>query len=144
MKRILILFLVVFIICSLSVPAFASEGEPAGQGESSSGAATVLVPDVNVINEINVPDDDPGVYLGSSVSTYAAYASGSSDLKSVLQQFVGEWDTIVVSHTYQASDGSTYTVNETVPDYPWLCSAALLCLMIFCLFRLGGSILCKT
>ena len=128
----------------LAFPAFASAAPEAGEGESSSGDPAVLVPDVNVYNTVSVPEDDLGTYLGSSVSTFAARSSGGSDLKSVLLQFVGDWDTVVVQHSYQAADGTINTVNETVPDYPWICSVALLVVLIFCLFRLGGSILCKT
>lgn len=140
MKRFCFLFCFLFLLCSLAIPAFAAEE---GEGNSDSASASTVVPDVNVYNEINIPDDGPGVYVGSSVSTYAAY-SGSSGLKGVLIDFVGEWEPVVVEHAYQASDGSLTYVHETQPDYPWLCSAGLLCLMIFCLFRLGGSILCKT
>lgn len=132
MKRFMILLLTFVVAFSLALPAYAS----AGEGESSSGTTVI---------EVALPEDDLGTYIGSSVSTYASYSSGSSaDLKSVLIQFLGEWETVVVEHTYQASDGSINTVQKTQPDYPWLCAAALLCIMIFCLFRLGGSILCKT
>lgn len=132
MKRFAIFLFSFLIVCSLSLPAFASGvGEEAGEEESISEPVIIA------------PVQDPGIYLGSDVSVYAANDPESSDLKSVLQQFLGDWETVVVSHNYQMSDGSIQTVNETVPDYPWLCSAGLLCLMIFCLFRLGGSILCK-
>lgn len=131
MKRFLILLFSLMVVFSLALPAFAAgDSQEAGEGET--------------VSDPVILDPDSGIYLGSDVSVYIASNSGSSDLKSVMQRFLGEWDTIVVSHNYQMADGSIQTVNETVPDYPWICSAGLLCLIIFCLFRLGGSILCKT
>lgn len=136
MKRFLFLFLSLFLISTLILPAYAAE---AGEGET-----VVLVPDVVVNNEVNVTGEELGTYVGSSVFSYSSYSGEESSLKSVLLQFLGDWETVVVQHSYQTSDGSVNTVQETLPDYPWLCSAVLLCIMIFCLFRLGGAILCKT
>ena len=133
MKRFCFLFCFFILVCSLLVPAYAAE-----EGEGSTA------PDVAVYNEVIIPDQDPGVYLGSSVSYAATYSGSDSSLKSVLIDFLGEWQTVVVEHSYETSDGTITTVHETQPDYPWLCAAGLLCLMIFCLFRLGGAVLCKT
>jgi len=140
MKRFLYFFLAVFLAMALILPAYAADS---GEGENSGSSPVVLVPDVNVFNEVIV-SDDPGDYLDSTISTQSSYAAIGSDLKSILLRFLGDYETIIVEHSYQASDGTINTVHESLPDVPWICSAALLCLMIFCLFRLGGSILCKT
>lgn len=133
MKRICLFLCFFLIVFSLTLPAFAAmEVEEVGEGESSSGST------------VPVLYSQPDIYLGSDVTTYASYGSESESLKSALIQFLGEWETVVVSHNYQASDGSVYSVQEAQPDYPWLCSAGLICILVFCLFRLGGSILCKT
>ena len=133
MKRFFLFLCFFLMMFSLALPAFAAtEGEEVGEGESSSGS---IVP---------VIYSQPDTYLGSDVTTYASYGSEPGSLKSVLFQFLGEWETIVVSHNHQTADGTVYSVQESQPDYPWLCSAGLICIMVFCLFRLGGSILCKT
>lgn len=134
MKRIFIFAFTLLLSILLALPAFASGAPEAGEGESFSGSNSVTV-----YNEIY---NDPVTYLGSNVS-YSAFTGAGEGLKGVLLDFLGEWQTVVVEHSYQTSDGSVVVVHDTQPDYAWLCAAALLCLMIFCLFRLGGSILCK-
>lgn len=144
MKRFCFFLLFFLMVFSLVLPAFASaEGEETGEGTSGS-ETTVLVPDVTINNEIHT-GEDLGTYVGTSVYALNPITpSESSGLKAVLLQFLGDWDSIVVEHQYESAQGYTNYVREIQLDYPWLCSAAILAIMIFCLFRLGGAILCKT
>lgn len=147
MKRFLFI-LFSFILClSLTAPAMAAE---AGEGETSteteSSSQTVVVPDVNVYNEVVVEDtsEELGTYVGTSV--YALSPVTSSDatgLKAVLLEFLGDYDAIVIEHAYENTNGYTSYVREIQLDYPWLCSAGILAIMLFCLFRLGGAVLCR-
>lgn len=147
MKRFLFVLFSVILCLSLVAPAMAAE---AGEGESStdteSGSQSVVVPDVNVYNEIVLPDqsEDLGTYVGSTVySLNPVTPDDASGLKAVLLEFLGDWDSIVVEHQYESYNGSVSYVREIQLDYPWLCSAAVLAIMIFCLFRLGGAVLCR-
>lgn len=142
MKKFCFLLCFFLIVFSLALPAFAAEGD--GTGEGSSEDPVILVPDVVIDNKIVLPDNDLGTYVGSKVDIFSSAYSGSNDLKSVLLRFLGSWDTVVVEHSYEDTDGSMNYVHDTIPDYPWLCAAGLLIVIVFCLFRLGGSILCKT
>lgn len=147
MKRLFSILTIFLLICALTLPAFAADPGEAGEGESSSGSETeVLVPEVNVYNEVVVEDgEDLGTYVGTSVYALNPISpSDASGLKAVLLQFLGDWDSIVVEHQYENYNGSYNYVREIQLDYPWLCSAAILAIFIFCLFRLGGAILCKT
>lgn len=142
MKRFLFLFLSVFLVLSLILPAYASE---AGEGDtgSDSSDASVIVPDVTIINEIDTVEE-LGEYVGTTVYALDPVTpSDATGLKAVLLEFLGEWDSIVVEHAYESTNGYTNYVREIQLDYPWLCSAGILAIMLFCLFRLGGSILCR-
>lgn len=134
------LFSVALLSFSLISPALAAD---AGAGEGDT--PDLSTPVVNVYNDITIPDSEElGEYVGTSVySLNPVTPADTSGLKAVLLEFLGDWDSIVIEHAYQSSQGYTNYVREIQLDYPWLCSAALLVVMIFCLFRLGGSILCR-
>lgn len=67
--------------------------------------------------------------------------SDTSGLKSALLGVLGNYDPVVVEYQYSDGDGRTRFLREVQPDYVWLCSCALLALVIYCLFRLGGALL---
>lgn len=140
MKRFVSVLCAVLVVACLCVPAFAAEPD-----SGVSDSQTVLVPDVNVYNEIVVPDgEDLGTYIGTSV--YAMSPVGSEDasgLKAVMLALIGDWDSIVVEHAYQSSQGYTNYVREIQLDYPWLCSCAVFLVVLFCVLRGGFSVLCK-
>lgn len=139
LKKFLFFLFAFLVLCSLSFPAFASAAEEQG----SAGSSSVIVPDVTIINEIDTVED-LGTYVGTSVyAMNPVTPSDTSGLKAVLLEFLGDWDSIVVEHAYQSTNGYTNYVREIQLDYPWLCSAAILAIMIFCLFRLGGAVLCR-
>lgn len=135
MKRILFIAFAICLSLSLCSFAFAS----AGEGETS-----VVVPDVNVFNEIIVPETDDDI-VSSSTSYFVSpvTAADTTGLKSVLLEFLGDWEPVVVETSYTTTSGNVGIDRQIQPDYPWLCSAVLLVVLMFCLFRLGGSVLCR-
>lgn len=133
MKQFFVVLVAVFLALSLSLSSFA-----AGEGVDPSDVTTGDSSGSSAVS------DDLGEYIGTTVySLSPVEASDSSGLKAVLLEFIGPYDAIVVEHAYQGSSGNTSYLREVQPDYVWLCSAALLVVMIFCLFRLGGAILCR-
>lgn len=65
----------------------------------------------------------------------------TTGLKAVIVGLIGNYDTIVTDYTYMSSnDRVTHTI-EVQPDYVFLCSFVMLCLIIYCLFRLGGALI---
>lgn len=71
-------------------------------------------------------------------------ASGANGLKKILLQMFGDYVPIVVQYQYKNNNNSYYTyVVDITPDYIWWASAIIFFLIIFCLFRIGGAILCK-
>lgn len=127
MKKFLIVFTVLVVVFSMSLSAFAVEGEE-------------ITPESPVENVETVEDTlvDTSVYALSPVT-----ADDATGLKAVLLSFVGSYNPVVVEYEYENVDGSTSYVHEVQTDYAWLCSCALLVVIIFCIFKLGGALLCR-
>lgn len=67
--------------------------------------------------------------------------SDTTGLKSALLGFLGSYDPVIVEYEYSDRNGYRNYLREVQPDYVWLCSCALLALVIYCLFRLGGALI---
>ena len=68
--------------------------------------------------------------------------SSTTGLKAALLTVLGHYDPVVVVYEYNiSSSSSSRYVTDTQPDYVWIASAVLLCLVIWCLFKLGGALL---
>lgn len=117
--------------------------------EMSPGGNTVYVltqPDSEVVRDVAptpVSIDDPGVTITDiSLSSVAPVTpSSTSGLKAALLGILGNYDPVIVEYQYQSSQGYNNYLREVQPDYVWLCSAALLALVIYCLFKLGGGLI---
>ena len=117
--------------------------------EVSPGGNTVYVltqPDSEVNNDATVSPvsiDDPGVTITDiSLSAVAPVTpSSTSGLKAALLGILGNYDPVIVEYQYSSGNGYTNYLREVQPDYVWLCSAALLALVIYCLFKLGGGLI---
>lgn len=77
----------------------------------------------------------------SRVSIPPVTSSSTTGLKAALLTVLGNYDPVVVVYQYNTS-GSGYSsyATDIQPDYVWIASAALLCLVIWCLFKLGGAL----
>lgn len=115
----------------------------------SPGGNTVYVlthPDSEVVRDViptPVSIDDPGVTITDiSLSSVAPVTpSSTSGFKAALLGILGNYDPVIVEYQYQSSQGYNNYLREVQPDYVWLCSAALLALVIYCLFKLGGGLI---
>ena len=67
--------------------------------------------------------------------------SDTTGLKSALLGVLGSYDPVIVEYQYSDRNGYTNYLRDVQPDYVWLCSCALLALVIYCLFRLGGALI---
>ena len=78
----------------------------------------------------------------SRVSVPPVTPSSSTGLKAALLTVLGNYDPVVVVYEYNiSSSSSSRYVTDTQPDYVWIASAALLCLVIWSLFKLGGALI---
>lgn len=78
----------------------------------------------------------------SRVSIPPVTPSSTTGLKAALLTVLGNYDPVIVVYQYNTS-GSGYSsyATDIQPDYAWIASAALLCLVIWCLFKLGGALI---
>ena len=78
----------------------------------------------------------------SRVSIPPVTPSSTTGLKAALLTVLGNYDPVVVVYQYNtSSSGYSSYATDIQPDYAWLASAVLLCLVIWCLFKLGGALL---
>lgn len=94
--------------------------------------------EIEVNPELGIED---GTLIGVSVLSVAPITpEDTTGLKSVLLQFIGDYDPIVLEYEYQNANNYSSYLREPYPDYVWFGSLLVLILMIYCLFRLGGAI----
>ena len=112
----------------VSVPTFTLDEVLAALPEST-GSPDVVSEDVVLtgISRVSVPPVTP---------------SSTSGLKAALLTVLGNYDPVVVVYQYNtSSSGYSSYATDIQPDYAWIASAVLLCLVIWCLFKLGGALL---
>ena len=115
-------------LVDVSVPTFTLDEFLAARPEGT-GSADVVSEDVVLtgVSRVSVPPVTP---------------SSTTGLKAALLTVLGNYDPVVVVYEYNiSSSSSSRYVTDTQPDYVWIASAALLCLVIWCLFKLGGALL---
>ena len=115
-------------VVDVSVPTFTLDEVLAALPEST-GSPDVVNEDVVLtgVSRVSVPPVTP---------------SSTTGLKAALLTVLGNYDPVVVVYEYNiSSSSSSRYVTDTQPDYVWIASAALLCLVILCLFKLGGALL---
>ena len=94
------------------------------------------------IGSTDVVSEDVVLTGVSRVSIPPVTPSSTTGLKAALLSVLGNYDPVVVVYQYNTSGSgySSYT-TDIQPDYAWIASAALLCLVIWCLFKLGGALI---
>lgn len=129
-------------------PAFQVDSSGEVPPEVSPGGYTVYVlnqpsvDDSEVVENVGIdPVNDTITDINILTSVAPVTPSDTSGLKAVLLGLLGNYDPVIVEYQYQSSQGYNNYLREVQPDYVWLCSFALLALMIFCIFRLGGALL---
>lgn len=92
--------------------------------------------------EVNPGSDDDMILQSVDVYSVSPITSDSTTgLKSVVLGLIGNYDTIVTDYTYTTNNGYVQHTIEVQPDYVWMGSFLLLCLILYCLFRLGGAMI---
>ena len=115
-------------VVDVSVPTFTLDEVLAALPESA-GNPDVVSEDVVLtgVSRVSIPPVTP---------------SSTTGLKAALLTVLGDYDPVVVVYQYNASSsGYSSYATDIQPDYVWLASAALLCLVIWCLFKLGGALI---
>lgn len=94
---------------------------------------------------LSIVSNDPALVNDNIVSSVRSVVSpvtpsNTQGLKSAIVAVLGNYDPVIVEYQYQSSNGYYSYLREIQPDYVWLCSCAILLVVIFCLFRLLGGI----
>lgn len=101
--------------------------------------ATYLPPDQFLSIE-----DDYSISVLAVQSTPNTPVESSTGLKGILIQLFGPYSPTITQLRYQSNTSTNYTyVNDISPDWPWICSCGVFALVLFCVFRLGGAMLCR-
>ena len=139
---------IVDLLPSLADPAYEVDSSGEVPPEVTPGGNTVYVlsqPSVDkseVVEDVGIdPVNDTITDINILTSVAPVTPSDTNGLKAVLLGLLGNYDPVIVEYQYQSSQGYNNYLREVQPDYVWLCSFALLALMIFCIFRLGGALL---
>lgn len=79
----------------------------------------------------------------SVMSLNPVTSSDANGLKAIVLDLIGDYDAIVVEYEYTNSNGYQSYVREIQYDFPWLCSAAVFGILLYCTLRMGAKILCS-
>lgn len=124
-----------------------ADGELTAEVSSGGNTFYVLTDPGSSDDETYTPapsiDDPDSVITDIAVLTSVAPVtpSDATGLKAALLGILGNYDPVIVEYQYSNSQGYNNYLREVQPDYVWLCSCALLALVIYCLFKLGGGLL---
>lgn len=92
---------------------------------------------------IDVPTTEPFVVSEEVVRSVSPVTpSDSNGFKAVILDLFGDYDTVVTEHRYTSSNGYTSVQVTTEPDYAWMIAAGIFTVVLYCLFRLLGGVLC--
>lgn len=130
MKRCILLFLACFVFV-LSSSLFVLES-----------FATDSVDNTDSTEETHEENQEEIVHEEVSRSISPVTPNDSNGFKKVILQLIGDYETVVTEHRYTNSNGYTSISVSTEPDYSWLCSCAIFLVVLFCIFRLIGGVIC--
>lgn len=140
MRKIISFFVFLCLLFSFVLTAYAAGEEIVEESTEVIDAGT----NVFVQNEIVVADGEDILTGVTVMSLSPVTPSDTNGFKAVLLELLGDYDPVIVEYAYQNTNNNYMSyLREVQPDYVWLCSAAILLVVIYCLFRLGGAILCK-
>lgn len=97
----------------------------------------------------NLSDGVPGDamdYVGYEIMPLYTLDSGTtpvdSGLRSVMRDLIGPYSPVVVQYQYTNGTNTQY-LREILPDYEWMFNFGLFALVLFCVFKMGGALLCR-
>lgn len=137
------------------VPAKSPVAVVSGETDSSVSSDSEVSSGSNPIYVLEAPASSGGanygdltdIPVGASIDNITVTSvspvepSDTTGLKSALLGVLGSYDPVIVEYEYSDRNGYKNYLRDVQPDYVWLCSCALLALVIYCLFRLGGALI---
>ena len=114
-------------------PAGANPGQVVSQNDKD------FTPVINV--NIDNNSEEPQL-IDFTVDTVKVSASQANGFKAVVLSLFGDYEMVTKDYTYQSYSGTVSHSITTEPDYAWMISAAIFTVVLYCLFRLLGGVLC--
>lgn len=127
------LVVMLFALSLLLLPASAS-------GDDVGGVADSLLP---TEAPAAVDAGDMALVETSLLSVAPITPTNTTGLTSLVLSLIGNYDPVVAEHRYENYNGSYSYVREIQPDYPWLVSAGIFALVLWCSLRILGGVICK-
>lgn len=105
----------------------------------------VEVSDIPAPREVVEVVDERLELVESSVYTLSPITpDNTTGLTSLVLSLIGNYDPVIVEYKYQNYNSSSYSyLREVQPDYPWLVSAGIFAIVLFCSLRILGGAICK-
>lgn len=128
-----LLVVIPFVLSLLLLPAGAS-------GDDVGGVVDPLLPSEA---PAALDDGDMALVETSLLSVAPITSADTTGLTSLVLSLIGDYDPVVAEHKYENYNGSYSYVREIQPDYPWLVSAGIFALMLWCSLRILGGVICK-
>lgn len=91
-----------------------------------------------------IKGDDDLILVGLKTENRSVTANDATGLKAVLLSIIGDYDTVITDYTYQSGSSGYYSHSISIErDYAWIWSCILLIVVMYCVFRAIGGIICK-
>lgn len=105
----------------------------------------VEVSDIPAPREVVEVVDERLELVESSVYTLSPITpDNTTGLTSLVLSLIGNYDPVIVEYRYQNYNSTNYSyLREVQPDYPWLVSAGIFAIVLFCSLRILGGAICK-
>lgn len=97
---------------------------------------------IEVINNAQQYLDDSKELISYNEEVLRVSASNTTGFQSIILSLLGDYEPIVKDYEYRNNNNQYYSHSiEIQPDYSWIASAAIFAIVLFCIFRLIGSVL---
>ena len=82
--------------------------------------------------------------IDTDITRHYLSADDTVGLKSVILSLIGPYETIITDYTYETSpSGIQYHSVSIERDISWIWSCIIFVVVIFCVFRIIGGLLCR-
>lgn len=136
-------FSLCFFLCLLPVLCYAEEP----QYQVATGAAVIDYP-TDILELLAIRGSSSNFIQGELVSSTKTIqrvsANDATGFKAVLLSLLGDYETVVTDYEYRNANSQYNSHSIQIErDYAWICSACILGLVLFCVFRLIGGLLVR-
>lgn len=115
--------------------------------ETHTATAAALEYPTDILELIAYKNSSPfiqGELVNETKTIQRVSSNDANGFKAVLLGLLGDYETVITDYEYRTGS-SSYTSHsiQIERDWAWICSAAVLGLVLFCVFRLIGGLLTR-